>query len=78
MFAPGKAYEMKLPDGYKVEPYLEFDLKIDNDYKRIYNTNTVIKYFPDKKDAVKEFVKTNKTNFKKENDVRSLIAFCNK
>ena len=78
MFAPGKAYEMKLPDGYIIEPYVEYNLKIDNDFKRIYNTNTVIKCFPEKESDVKSFVKANKTSFKKEADVKRLIEFCNK
>lgn len=77
MYASGRVYEMKLPEGYKIKPYMEYDLKIDNNYKRIYNTNTVIKCFQGKKEAIKEFVKKNKTDFKKEEDVRSLIVFCN-
>lgn len=77
VYASGKVYDLKLPDDYKVLPYVEFVLKIDNDYVRIFNANQVIKCFPEKKEAVKEFVKKNKTDFKKEEDVRRLIAFCN-
>lgn len=77
MYGSGRVYEMKLPEGYKIQPYVEYDLKIDNDYKRIYNTNTVIKCFQGKKEAIKEFVKKNKTDFKKEEDIRRLIVFCN-
>jgi hypothetical protein len=76
-YTSGGAYEMKLPEGYKVKPYVEYNLKVGNDYKRIYSTNTVIKCFPAKKGAIQEFVKKNKTDFKKEEDIRSLIIFCN-
>ncbi|MGD0343321.1 MAG: hypothetical protein ABSA76_16600 [Bacteroidales bacterium] len=69
---------MKLPDGYRVQPYLEYVLKKDNDYKKIANVNQGIKCFPEKENEIKAFAKTNKTSFKKEEDVRRLIEFCNK
>jgi hypothetical protein len=77
LYATGRIYEMKLPGDYRVLPYVEFVLKKDNDFVRIFNANQVIKCFPGKKEAIKEFVKKNKTDFKKEDDVRRLIAFCN-
>jgi len=70
-------YELKLPADYLIEPYSEYILKKDNEYSRVSNTNQVIKCFPEKKDAIKEFVKKNDTDFKKEEDIKNLIKFCN-
>jgi hypothetical protein len=78
MFAQGRVYEMKLPEGYRILPYMEYVLKKDNEYVRIYNLNLVIKCFPEKKNDIRAFAKTNETSFKKEEDVRKLIEFCNK
>jgi len=68
---------MKLPDDYRVSPETEYVIKKDKFYK-ISNANQVVKYFPEKKEAIREFVKKNKTNFKKTEDMKRLIEFCNK
>jgi hypothetical protein len=78
IYLSGGVYEMKLPEDYKIEAYSEFILKKGNEYFKAYNAKQVIKCFPGKKDAIKEFIKMNKTSFKKEEDVRSLIKFCNR
>jgi hypothetical protein len=78
IFTSGRVYEMKLAEGYKTQPYVEYDLKVKDDFKRIYNANTVIKCFPGKKAAISDFIKKNKIDFKKEEDIRNLIIFCNK
>lgn len=78
IYTSGGVYEMKLPDDYKVNPSFEFILKKNNSYIRISNINQVIKCFPEKKDAIKEFAKTNNISFKKSEDVISLVIFCNK
>jgi hypothetical protein len=73
----GKVYDMKLPDDYRVSPETEYVIKKDKFYK-ISNVNQVVKYFPEKKEAIREFVKKNKTNFKKTEDMKQMIEFCNK
>ena len=78
LFLSGGIYELKLPDDYIIEPYDEFLIKKDNIYFKANNIKQVIKCFPDKSDAIKDFVKLNKTDFKKTDDVKELIFFCNK
>lgn len=78
LFLSGGIYELKLPDDYIIEPYDEFLIKKDNIYFKANNIKQVIKCFPDKSDAIKDFVKLNKTDFKKTDDVKELIIFCNK
>jgi len=77
IISSGKVYDMNLPADYRVNPETEFMIKTDKLYK-IYNVNQVVKYFPEKNAAIKEFVKKNKTNFKKIEDMKQLIEFCNK
>lgn len=77
IYSSSGMYEMELPDDYTIEPYSQYLLKKDNTYSRIYNVNHVIKCFPEKEDAIKKFVKKNKISFKKEEDIRTLVRFCN-
>jgi hypothetical protein len=70
-------YDLKLPDDYKVQPDFEYLLIKDGTLYKANNLNQVVKCFPDKKDAIKEFVKKNKTSFRKVDDMRNLIRFCN-
>jgi hypothetical protein len=80
LFTKGKgiAYELKLPDDYVITPITEFLLQKGSELVKIYNIKQVIKVFPEKGSQIKEYSKNNKTDFKKQNDVISLIAFCNK
>jgi hypothetical protein len=78
LMGKGTIYELKLPDDYRLSPASEFLIKLNNNFYRVYNANTVSKYFPDKKDAIKVFLKNNKISFKKTEDMKKLIEFCNK
>jgi hypothetical protein len=78
VFSSRGMYDLKLPDDYTINPDSEYLLKKDDTYFRISNTNQVIKCFPEKEDAIKQFVKKNNISFKKEEDIRTLIKFCNK
>ncbi len=73
-----RIYEIKLPGEYEVTPEPEFMIKQNSRFYKVANSNQLIKYFPEKKEAIKEFVKKNKTNFKKSEDMKKLIEFCNK
>jgi hypothetical protein len=73
-----RIYEIKLPVEYEVVPAPEFMIKYNSKCYKVSNSNQLIKYFPEKKEAIKEFVKKNKTNFKKSEDLKQLIEFCNK
>jgi len=78
LFSDGRAYEMELPADYAVVPNTEYLLFKDGNFIRIYNIKQVIKAFPEKGSQIEEYNKKRKTDFKKQDDVISLIAFCNK
>jgi hypothetical protein len=78
LFSEGRAYEMELPSDYGVSPNTEYLLFMNGKFIRINNLKQVIKAFPEKESQIKEYGKNRKTDFKKQDDVISLIAFCNK
>jgi hypothetical protein len=78
LFSNGRAYEMELPADYVVIPNTEYLLFKNGNFTRIFNIKQVIKAFPEKGSQIKEYDKKIKTDFKKQDDVINLIAFCNK
>ena len=78
LFSKGRAYEMELPDDYVVVPNTEYLLFKNGNFIRIYNIKQVIKIFPEKGSQIKEYNKKRKTDFNKQDDVISLITFCDK
>jgi hypothetical protein len=78
LFSKGRAYEMELPADYVVVPNTEYLLFKGGSFIRIYNIKQVLKVFPEKGTQIKDYNKKNKTDFKKQDNVISLIAFCNK
>ena len=78
LYSSGTVYELKLPSDYKIDPYYELLIKKDDAYYKINNVNQLIKCIPEKKVAIQEYVKSHKTNFKKTDDVKNIVIFCNK
>jgi hypothetical protein len=78
LFTSTGKYEMKLPEDYRIEPDSEYLLKKGDTLNKVTSVNQVIKCFPDKKLEIKEFVKKNKTDLREEDDIRTLVRFCNK
>ena len=78
LFSKGRAYEMELPADYTVVPNTEYLMLKNGNFIRIYNIKQVIKAFPDKGSQIKEYNKKRKTDFNKQDDVISLITFCDK
>jgi hypothetical protein len=72
----GRAYELQLPDDYVITPRTEFLLQKDGELLRIYNIKQVIKAFPEKEALIKKYAKDTKIDFKKQEDVISLIKSC--
>ena len=69
----GQAYEIKLPDDFKVVPGYSYWIRKDDKYFKITNAKQLTSLFPEKKDAINDFVKKNKTNFSKRDDLILLV-----
>jgi len=73
----GSAYKLQLPEDFKIRSKTAFWLRKNNNYALIKTEKNVEDLFPDKADAIKKFVKTNKINFKNPDDLIKLTVFCN-
>ncbi len=73
----GGAYQLKLPDDYKLRPKTEYWLKKTGNYINIKNFKQIETVFPQKAGLIKDFVKANKLSFNKPQDVIKLILYCN-
>ena len=69
----GGAYGLKLPDGFKVNTKQAFFILQNGKLERVGSEKQLIKIFPDKKDAIKDLVKKNNTNFSDREDITALI-----
>ncbi len=70
VYSGGILYELKLPDDFKINPYLIYLLKKDGEIKKFYNLKQLNKIFSDRKDRLKEYISSNKTDY---NDMESVI-----
>ncbi|MEO8720158.1 MAG: hypothetical protein ABI372_03580 [Ginsengibacter sp.] len=69
----GSAYNLKLPEGFNVIPKHEFYILTDGKLEKAGSEKRMSKVFSDKKDLIKDFVKKNKTDFSKPEDVAQLV-----
>ncbi len=69
----GGAYNLKLPDGYKVIPEYVYWIRKDGEEEKFNNQKQLAKIFPDKKDIIKDLIKKNDINFSKKEEVIMLI-----
>ena len=69
----GGAYGLKLPDEFEVIPAHSLYIRKDGKFFKIKNEQQLIKLFPDKKELIRNWVKNNKTNFSRNEDVALLI-----
>lgn len=74
----GGAYGLKLPDEYQIIPGHSFYIRIDKQYHKVNNEQQISKLFPDKRQVIRDWIKTNKTNFSRKEDVALLVQQLNK
>ena len=68
-----KAYEMKLPDDYKVTPVYTYWIYQEREFQKVNTSKQLIQLFPDKKDFIKNYVKKNNVSFSKREDIITLV-----
>lgn len=71
----GQVYELKLPEGVETKPYTEFWFKKDGKTNKFLSIRQLMKYFEDKEDAFKEFVKANNVKYENQESVVALVKF---
>lgn len=70
VYSGGILYELKLPDDYKIKPYIIYWLKKDGEISKFVNLKQLNNTFSDRKDRIKEYLSSNKTDY---NDMESMI-----
>jgi len=70
----GGAYNLKLPDGFKVEAASTYWIFKDGKFQKANNAQQIGRVFPDKKAAIKDWVKKNDTDFSKREDIIKLVT----
>jgi hypothetical protein len=71
----GNFYELKLPDGYEVKPYIRYWLKENGDLKAFNNLRELKKIFKEKEDLFREFVKKHGVKYDDQESVIQLIEY---
>ncbi|MGE0079557.1 MAG: hypothetical protein AB7S48_16980 [Bacteroidales bacterium] len=71
----GMVYELALPSGYKVKPFINYWLKVDGTGNKFSNLKQLIKLFPDKKVSIKTFIKENNVEYNNQESIIKLIEF---
>ncbi len=71
----GQVYELKLPEGVETKPYTEFWFKKDGKTNKFLSIRQLTKYFEDKEDTFKEFVKANNVKYENQESVVALVKF---
>lgn len=75
--ALGLAYKLKLPDDFKILSKTVYWVKKNNNYYILRTQKNLEDLFPERADAIKKYVKANKINFKKPDDLMKVVIFCN-
>ncbi len=74
----GRAYALKLPDEFQLKPIITYWLKVNMEYKDFKNVKELKNLLKDKTEVIDTYLKTNKVNFKKPDEVIQLVEYCNK
>lgn len=73
LLTSGAAYELKLPDEFKVIPGRNYWIRRNGQLTKFSNESQFTKIFADKKDQIKTYLSSNKTSFSKSEDLVPLV-----
>lgn len=71
----GQIYELQLPDGYKAKPYIIYWLFKDGQMSKFNSIKQLNKMFPEKKDILKAYQKSNEVDYKNRESIINLIKY---
>ena len=73
----GRAYKLVLPSDYHVTDATQHWIRMNNKFYKANTSSQIAKVFPDKGKEIKQFIKENKLDLKKSDDMIKLIVKCN-
>lgn len=71
----GVFYELKLPDGFKIRPYIFYWIKSNGQWNKFKSFKQLQKFYPEQKSNIKEYLKKYDPEILSINDVSRLIHF---
>jgi len=74
---PSGYYNFKLPDGYTVRPTNIYYLKVSGEMNSFVGEKQFLRNFPDKEEALKQFIKKNRLKFDRTDDLVRIVNYCN-
>jgi len=74
---PSGYYNFKLPDGYTVRPANIYYLKVSGEMISFAGEKQFLRNFPDKEEALKQFIKKNRLKFDRKDDLVRIVNYCN-
>ena len=74
---PSGYYNFKLPDGYTVRPANIYYLKVSGEMSSFVGEKQFLRNFPDKEEALKQFIKKNRLKFDRKDDLVRIVNYCN-
>lgn len=77
IFSQDGAINLRIPENFKVADDTNFLLRVDGQIQKVLNKKQFLKLFPAKTRELEEFISSNNTSFKSQNDLISLVEFCN-
>lgn len=75
VYAGGRVYELKLPDGYVTKPYIYYWLKRNGELHKFINMRQLMKLYDDKEDLYKAYVKNNVVEYNNQESIVQLIKY---
>lgn len=74
-FSGGQVYELKLPEGYQTKPFVDYWLRKDGQINKFLSLRQLSKFFSDKEDLFKVFVKKQDVKYDDTASLVELIKF---
>jgi len=75
IYSEGNIHELKLPDGYEIEPYTYYWIKKNGELNRFINMRELKKLYKDKKDLFKAYVKKYGVKYDNQESIIQLIEY---
>ena len=75
IYSGGIMYELKLPDDYTIKPYTIYWLKRDREPERFVNMKQLSKLFDDRKDLIREYLRTHPVEYEDPESIVQLINY---
>lgn len=77
LYSENKAYNLKLPESFKVTPSPVNWVRKNNVMYRFQTVRQFLKIFPAKKDEIRQFIYQSYIDIKKYEDLKKLVNYCN-